>query len=207
MDFKYHLEMAWNITLKNLVMLIIMTLILLVVSGFTLGILGPVVFAGYLQAIIMMMRDGREPRIDDLFSQMRLFLPLLGFFIIATIASLIGFSLFVLPGLAIIMALTFGCIYMLPLMTDQQMDIVTAIKTSWDMAFKDSVADHIVVVILYIGLLSIGSSVFIGILFTLPFATVFLASAFLEKTKNRPASTGSAPPPPQPDTRPDTPEP
>lgn len=201
MDFKYHLETAWNTTLKHIVMLVIMTLLVMVVSFFTLGILGPVVFAGYIQAIILMMRDGREPRIDDLFSQMRLFLPLFVFFILTTIASLIGFSLFVLPGLAIMVALTFGCIYMLPLMTDQGMDIVSAVKTSWDMAFKDSVADHIVVVILYIGLVSIGSSVFVGVLFTMPFATVFLVSAYLEKIKARQSEAGSSTPPPQPESQ------
>ncbi len=183
MDFKFHLENAWNVMLKHIVTLLIMTLILLVVSIFTLGVLGPVVFAGYMQAIIQMLRDGREPRIDDLFSQMRLFLPLFSFFIVSAIAITVGFILFVLPGLAIIVAVSFGCIYMLPLMTDQRMDIIAAIKTSWDMAVKESVAEHLVVVILYIGLVSIGGSVFIGLLFTLPFATVFLASAYLEKTK------------------------
>jgi hypothetical protein len=196
MDFKSHLETAWNMTLKHIVNLILMTLVTLVVSFLTLGFLAPVVMAGYVQSIIMLMRDGREPKMEDLFSQMRLFLPLLGFSIGVCIAVMVGFLLFVLPGLAILLAITFGCLYMIPLMTDKQLSIVDAIKTSWKMAWDNSVADHIVVVILFIGLMAIGSSVFIGTLFTQPFATVFLVSVYLEKTAASEKVTPQAPPPP-----------
>ncbi len=196
MDFKKHIETAWNMTLKHIVILILMTVVSLAVSFFTLGILGPVVMAGFVQSIILMMREGKEPRMEDLFSQMRLFLPLLGFSIVVCIAMLVGFLLFVLPGLAILLAVTFGCLYMLPLMTDRRMGLIDAIKTSWDMAVQGNVADHVVVVILFMGLIAVGSSVFIGILLTQPFATVFLVSVYLEKI-GADASTGSpAPPPP-----------
>lgn len=196
MDFKKHLETAWNMTLKHIVMLILMTVVSLAVSFFTLGILGPVVMAGFIQSVIQMMRDGREPRIEDLFSQMRLFLPLLGFSIVVFIAMMVGFMLFVLPGLAIAVAVTFGCLYVLPLMTDRRMGLIDAVKTSWNMAFQDSVADHIVVVILFIGLMAVGSSVFIGILLTQPFATVFLISVYLERISTVPTATTQEPPAP-----------
>ncbi len=196
MDFKKHLETAWNMTLKHIVMLILMTLVTLVVSFLTLGFLAPVVMAGYVQSIIMLMRDGREPKMEDLFSQMRLFLPLLGFSIAVFIATFVGFLLFVLPGLAILLAITFGCLYMIPLMTDKQMGIVDAIKSSWAMAWSESVADHIVVVILFVGLMAVGSSVFIGTLFTQPFATVFLVSIYLEKTASGVPTAAQSPPPP-----------
>jgi hypothetical protein len=198
MDFKKHLESAWNMTLKHIVMLILMTVVSLAVGFFTLGILGPVVMAGFIQSIILMMREGREPRMEDLFSQMRLFLPLLGFSIIVCIAMLVGFLLFVLPGLAILLAVTFGCIYVLPLMTDRRMGLIDAVKTSWNMAVQDSVADHIVVVILFMGLMAVGSSVFIGILFTQPFAAVFLVSVYLERISGVP-STGTRTPPSPPE--------
>lgn len=197
MDFKKHLETAWNITLQHIVILILMTLVTLVVSFLTLGILAPVVIAGFTHAIIQLMRDGKEPRIKDLFSQMRLFLPLLGFSIAFFIVTMMGFFLFVLPGLAVLFAVTFSCIYMIPLMTDKNMGLIDAIKSSWTMAFADGLADHIVVVILFIGLMAIGSSVFIGILLTQPFATVFLISVYLEKTS---LGTKAPVPSPQPNT-------
>ncbi|MGD9189360.1 MAG: hypothetical protein PVI89_14155 [Desulfobacteraceae bacterium] len=181
MDFKMHLERAWEITLKNLIMLIFMTLVMIVVSIVTLGILAPVIMAGYIHSIIQLVRDRREPRMDDLFSQMRLFLPLLVFSILLTLVVIIGFTLIIIPGFLVVLASAFGCLYMLPLMTDRQMGLVDALKTSWQMALKENVADHIVVVILFFGLMAIGSSVFIGTLFTQPFATVFLASIYLER--------------------------
>lgn len=184
MDFKKHLEKAWDITLKNLVMLILMTLVMMVVSFFTLGILAPVITAGYLQAIIELIRSGREPRMEDLFSQMRLFLPLLAFSVITTIVILIGFAMIVLPGLLVVLAVAFGCLYMLPLMTDKQMGLIDALKTSWQMAVKENIAEHIAMVILFFGLMAIGGSVFIGTLFTQPFASVFLISIYLERVEN-----------------------
>lgn len=192
MDFKKHIETAWNITLQHIVILILMTLVTLVVSILTLGILAPVVMAGFTHAIIQLMRDGKEPRIQDLFSQMKLFPPLLGFSIAVFIVTMLGFFLFVLPGLAVLFAVTFSCIYMIPLMTDKNMGLIDAIKSSWKMAFADGLADHIVVVILFIGLMAIGTSVFIGTLLTQPFATVFLISVYLEKTSpgtNAPAQS------------------
>lgn len=196
MDFKKHLETAWNTMLEHIVMLILMSLVTLVASSFTLGILAPVMIAGFTQAIIQLMRDGRQPRIDDLFSQMRLFLPLLGFSIVVFVATLTGLFVFVLPGLAVVFAVAFGCLYMIPLVTDKKMGLIDAIKSSWMMAFDGNVADHIVVVILFIGLIAIGSSVFIGILLTLPFATVFLISVYLEKVDIS-ADTAVQPPKPE----------
>jgi uncharacterized membrane protein len=108
----------------------------------------------------------------------------------------VGFLLFVLPGLAILLAVTFGCLYVLPLMTDRRMGLIDAVKTSWNMAVQESVADHIVVVILFMGLMAVGSSVFIGILFTQPFGTVFLVSVYLERISSVPATGTRTPPPP-----------
>jgi len=199
MDFKKHLEAAWSTTLQHLAMLILMTLVALVVSCLTLGILFPVVMAGFTHAIIGLMRDGREPRIEDLFSQMKLFLPLFGFSVVVFIPVVVGFFLLVLPGLAVVFAVTFGCLYMVPLMTDRNLGLVDAIKTSWKMAFDDSIADHIVVVILFIGLISIGTSIFVGILLTQPFATVFLISVYLERIDGaaQPSTAAPQPDPPQ----------
>jgi hypothetical protein len=197
MDFKKHLEAAWNITLKHIVVLILMTLVSLAVSLITAGVLGPVVMAGFIQSIILMIRNERAPRIEDLFSQMRLFLPLLAFSIVVGLAVLLGTLLFILPGLAIALLATFGCLYVLPLMTDRRMGLIEAVKTSWQMALQDSVADHIVVVILFVGLMAVGGSVFIGIFFTQPFAMVFMVSVYLERITAPPAPGAQAPPPPE----------
>lgn len=182
--------------LKNLVPLILMTLVMTALSVVSCGILASVMLAGYYQAILLMLRNGRTPTIQDLFSEMRLFLPLLVFSIVVFIATMIGFMLFVIPGIAVVCLLAFGCLYMLPLMTDQKMGLVDAVKKSWQMATQGNVADHVVVVILYIGLMAIGGSVFIGFLVTQPFATIFILSVFEERTGGALSQAPSPPPPP-----------
>ena len=182
MDFKTHLEKAWRLTLKYIAPLIIMTLVMIAASFFTLGILGPVTMAGYMQSILLMMREGREPKIQDLFAQMRLFFPLLLFGIAVFLPALIGFSLFVLPGIAVVLAVAYCCLYMLPLMTDKKLGLVAAVKESFSMTTNGNWIDNIAVFIIFIGLIVLGSSTFIGSLFTQPFATIFLMSVYEEKT-------------------------
>jgi len=183
MDFKKHLESAWNLTIKYIGPLIVMTLLMLIVSFFTLGILFPVTMAGYIYSLLLMVKEGREPKIQDIFSHMRLFFPLLGFTLLVVIIVLIGFMLFLLPGIIIMLVVSFCCIYMVPLMVDQNMGLVDAIKKSYALAFHGEVVDHIVVVLLFIGITAIGNSIFIGTLLTQPLATVFLLSVYQEKLK------------------------
>ena len=126
MDFKYHLETAWKLTLQHIAPLIFMTLAMIVISFITLGILGPVAVAGYMHSILLLIREGREPKIQDIFSHMRLFFPLLLFGIVIFIITLIGIMLLFLPGVLFVLAISFCCIYMLPLMTDRNLGLIDA---------------------------------------------------------------------------------
>jgi len=166
MDFKNYLETSWRLTLQYIVPLILLTLVLFGLIIFTLGILAPVAMAGYMQSILFMLRDGREPKLQDLFSQMNLFLPLLGFGFVVFIATTVGFILLLIPGVLVILGVSFTCIYMLPLMTDQKLGLIDAIKTSYAMSMKGSIADHVVMIIIFLGIVMIGNAVFIGSLFT-----------------------------------------
>ncbi|MEA3438093.1 MAG: hypothetical protein U9R43_16640 [Thermodesulfobacteriota bacterium] len=190
MNFKYHLETAWNMTLKFIAPLIFITLVMFLLWFFTIGILAPVTMAGYMQSILLMLKDGREPKIQDLFTQMKLFLPLLGFSILVFIATVIGFLLFVLPGIIISLAVSFFCLYMLPLMTDKKLGLFEAVKESYTMTTQGVFTDQIVVLILFLGISAAGSAVFIGSLFTQPLATIFLLSVYEEKIKQPPQIKG-----------------
>jgi len=182
MDFKTHLEKAWRLTLKYIAPLIIMTLVWIAASFFTLGILGPVTMAGYMHSILLMIREGREPKVQDLFSHMRLFFPLFLFGIVVFLAALIGFSLFVIPGIAVVLAVVYCSLYMLPLMTDRKLGIVDAVKESFSMTTNGNWIDNLAVFIIFIGVIALGSTTFIGSLFTHPFATIFLISVYEETT-------------------------
>jgi hypothetical protein len=184
MNFKELIELAWSATIKNIVSLLILTVVFLGVSVLTMGILAPVAMAGYTQSILLMVRSGKEPKPRDVFSHMRLFFPLLGFGILAFIAVAIGYLFFVIPGILITIALMFYCIYMLPLMTDKELGIVDAIKESFAMVKQEDIVDHVVVVVLYSAVQMIGSTIVIGSLFTMPIATVFLMLVY-ERNKIR----------------------
>jgi membrane-anchored glycerophosphoryl diester phosphodiesterase (GDPDase) len=190
MDFKRQIENAWNLTLKNIVSLILLTLVFVGVSALTFGILAPVALAGYTQSLLLLIRSGREPKVQDLFSHMKLFLPLLGFGLAVLVVTSIGFMLLFLPGILITVAITFCCIYMLPLMTDRGMNVIDAVKESYAMSRRGEIVDHVVVVIIFMAITMIGGTVFIGVLFTQPLATLFLLSTYEEKS--------SATPPPAP---------
>lgn len=181
MDLKKHLIKAWELTLKFIIPLILITLVMVVISVLTFGILAPVVGAGYMQSLLLMIRQDREPQIPDLFTEMKLFFPLLLFGLAAFVAILIGFSLFFFPGLLVILALIFCCLYMVPLMIDKKMGLIEAVKESYQMAFKGNVGEHVVIAILVIGISAIGSSFILGTLFTQPLATVFLLLIYNEK--------------------------
>ncbi len=91
MDFKEHLKTAWESTLGFIVPVILLTLVQMVVVTISFGILAPVTTAGYIQSLLLALREGREPKIGDLFSEMRLFFPLLAFGILAALATFFGF--------------------------------------------------------------------------------------------------------------------
>jgi len=198
MDFKYHLEIAWEMTLQYIAPLIFMTLAMIGISFITLGILAPVTMAGYMHSILLLIRERREPKVQDIFSQMRLFLPLFCFGLVVLIITMIGMMLLFLPGVLFLLAVSFCCIYMLPLMTDRNLGLIDAVKESYAMVTKEKLVDQIVVVILFVAISAIGSSVFIGSLFTQPLATIFLLSVYETLGKAAPVTAPEAPPGPPP---------
>lgn len=202
MDFKEHLVTAWQNTLRFIGPVLILTLVQIFVSVCSLGILAPVTMAGYMQSLLRALREGREPDVKDLFSEMRLFLPLLLFGFLVMVALIIGFSILILPGILMTGGLVFGTIYMLPLMTDKEMGTMDALKESWAMATREPWTDQIILTMLYLIILSLGGSVFVAVFFAQPLATFLLLSVYeerLQKAQSLPAS-GSPPPPPPPAT-------
>ncbi|MCF6247050.1 MAG: hypothetical protein L3J69_06780 [Desulfobacula sp.] len=180
MDMKDHILKAWQIGIDNFVPLIILTIVLAAVGIITIGILAPVAFAGYTWSIHQLKTNNREPKPKDIFSQMRLFLPLFFFSLIVLIVSAIGFTLFILPGIFFTIIVGYTCLYVIPLMVDKQFGLIDAIKKSISMVTGGYVADHIVVFLIFYALTIIGGSSFIGFLVLQPFATLFLLSVYKE---------------------------
>ncbi len=184
MDLNEHLKTSWNLTLQSIVPLIFLTLVLIGVSVLTLGILAPAATAGYMHSLHRLLREGREPRLQDIFSQMRLFLPLLVFAAASALLTLIGYALLVLPGLLVSLALLYAFLYVIPLMTDRGLGLLDAVRKSWEMATAGNQLEHLLVMIIVAGLTAIGGSVVFASLFTQPLATLFLLSVYDEKVAN-----------------------
>ncbi len=183
MDFKDIFTRTWNLFVANLPALILSTLVYIGVSVVSFGIMTPVLTAGYMQSLLLLIREGRKPSVRDLFGQMRLFFPLLAFLVAIILMVSIGFGVLVIPGIVAIIALSFFCLYMLPLMTDQGLDLMDAIKTSSRMALEPPVSEHIAVVAIFLIINSIGNSTGIGVLFTQPFATLFILMVYERKRR------------------------
>ncbi|WP_035245627.1 hypothetical protein [Desulfogranum mediterraneum] len=201
MDFKLHFERSWQVFTTFLPSLLMVTVVLMGGSMLSLGILAPVLAAGYMQSLLLAVREGRKPEVRDLFGQMQLFLPLLGFGLLIALAVVVGLAMLVLPGLLVIVAVSFFCIYMLPLMTDRELGLFDALQESSRMAMEQPLSEHVAVVAVYLVLSSLGSSMVLGSLLTTPFATLFVLSVYEAKIVRQlpgPSATQQGPPPPPP---------
>lgn len=178
MNMKYHIETAWRYCINNIISLIILTLVTAVVSIISIGILAPVAFAGYTHSLFQLLKYNREPKAQDVFSQLRLFLPLFIFGLVVFIIILIGFTLFLVPGILFSLIISYTCLYIIPIMVDKQYGLLDAIKKSISMITSAHLSDHIIVFIIFMALTAAGGSSFIGFLFLQPFATLFLLSVY-----------------------------
>lgn len=186
MDLKAHLQKAWETSWRFIVPLVVNTLIMVVVGVASLGVLAPVTAAGYTKSLLLALREGREPKPGDLFSEMRLFLPLLVFSLVVAALIVMLYFVFLIPGILGTAALVFCCLYMLPLMTDQGLGVLDALKESYSMAVKN-IPEHVAVAAIFVVISALGSSVMLGVLLTQPFATLFLLSVYEEKKTRAPS--------------------
>lgn len=178
MDIKYHFETAWRNCINNFVPLIILTLVLAGVSIVSIGILAPVAFAGYTHSLYQLLDKNREPKAQDIFSQLRLFLPLLILTVIIMVISIIGFTLLIVPGILFLFIVSYLSLYLFPVLIDKQYNLIASIKKSISMVTAAPIADHLVVFIVFYALTMIGSSSFVGFIVLQPFATLFLLSTY-----------------------------
>ena len=181
MDFKDLIVRSWQNTLKHIGPLLLITLVQLVLIIVTFGIRAPVTTAGYVNSLLQVVRDDRKPEVGDLFSQMRLFLPLFLLSILAAVVAFIGFTLLVLPGFAVLAFIAFAAFYLLPYMVDQKLGLFDALKASWQAAMQEPVSEHIIVVIIYVAIMSLGSSLWFAFLITQPMATFIMVEAYNQR--------------------------
>lgn len=185
MDFKNLIVTSWQKMIENIGPILLITVVQLVLIIITFGILAPVTMAGYVHSLMRVVREDRPPVIGDLFSQMRLFLPLFVFSLLGLLAIVIGFTLLILPGFAVIAFIAFAAFYLIPYMIEENLGLIDALKASWNLAIKAPISDQFVVVIIYVAIMSLGSSLPFAFLVTQPMATFIMVNAYRERTGKR----------------------
>src|SRR5664280_1788696 len=115
MDVGAVLGESWRIYVRDIVVLVVATLVAGFLTIVTIGILGGAMYAGLYLMVIERIRDGQTPRVGDVFDCMDRWLQLFGTTLTLVILIAIGFVLFIVPGvyLAIIWA------FVLPLMAEK----------------------------------------------------------------------------------------
>lgn len=178
MNFKELVESTLNQSMKNIAPLIILTVVFVGLSTISLGILAPVMFAGYTASLLDMIRTGKEPGPKDVFSRINLFLPLTLFAVALSVAAAIGFLFFFLPGLILLIVITFYLIYMIPSMVDRNLEVVDAIKQSIALVRRADLFDHIIIIVIYSVVQILGGSTLLGMVISMPLSTIFLLLAY-----------------------------
>ncbi len=183
MNFKALVEATLNQSLKNVVPLIILTFVFVGLSTISLGILAPVMYAGYTASLLDMIRTGKEPGPKDVFSRMNLFLPLTLFAVALFVVVAIGFLILFLPGLIMLILAAFYLIYMIPLMVDNDLGVVDAIKQSIALVRQTDLFDHIIIIVIYSVVQALGGSTLLGMVITMPLSTIFLLLTYDHVTR------------------------
>ncbi len=184
MDYVKLVENTWNQSKENLLPLLIVTLVFISISVVTFGILAPAAYAGYYRSIHQMVKYSRVPQARDVFSELRLFFPLLLFSVASALLIALGFFLLLLPGILISFAIAFSCLYMIPLMVDKNLGLFDAVKESYAMSRRGSIFDHIIVMLMIFGVQFIGGSFILGTVLTTPLTAVFLVNVYEYKCQN-----------------------
>ena len=214
------LEQGFALYKENLGLLIVPTLLVLIISMVTFGILAGPMMAG-LVLMIVRVKDKTEPKpaIGDVFQGFQFFLNAFLFMVVYVVVSLVGSTILgiipVIGGLAGIFfsyALAAFLLFALFLIVDKQMDFWPACMASVDKVktnFWPFLGFTVVItVISLLGMIACG----VGIIVTLPFYYCAAAVAYRDVFNDAAAGsmvepqtdeqkqddTGSAPPPPMP---------
>jgi len=161
---------GWRLFLKDIVALLVATVVATALSIVTLGILAGPLYAGLHKMVVGRVRDGVRPAWDDVFEGLGRFWAYLG-------AALFLVIVIGLAWITVVGGVLLGTIwlYVFPLMVDKGIGFGEALGTSYRMVRENGFWEHLVLVILFAVIGSIGGPAF---LLTLPFTVVATMAAY-----------------------------
>ena len=143
MNFQAYLEDTYRIIKKEPVLLVLGGLLIQLLNSVTLSLLYGPLFGGYMLMVLLLLRDKKKPMFNDLFNGFQLFRLLFPYFFVL-LAKIIGFMLFVVPGLLF----ATWWIYVLPLMVDRRIGFSEAMRISSDKVSETGFFIHMVFILL-----------------------------------------------------------
>jgi hypothetical protein len=184
MDFAGLLGSAWNKFVAELVPLVVFTLVGILLS-MTI-ILIPTVLGGWARCAIAYLRDGQVPEVSELWN-FDDYLPILLLLILFSFGVTIGYSLLIVPGLI----LNVWWLYSLFFLLDRNMGVVEAFGASKQAVSRGGFVNHFIVLVIVSAASVVGGTLWLGVLFTTPFAVLFLAVVYLDSLGEGTASFDS----------------
>ena len=173
-DIGVVLRQGWRLFAKDLVPLLLGTLIATALAIVTLGILAGPLYAGLYGMMVTRIRDGREPAVGDVFSCMDRFWSFFGGAIVLALA--IGFAWITVVGGVL---LTTIWMYVFPLMVDRRMGFWDALGVSYHTVKDGGFWEHLALVLVFVVIGSIGSAAAgVAFLLTTPFTVAALGAAY-----------------------------
>jgi hypothetical protein len=143
LDIGLALKHAWRLFVKDLGPLLIASLITVVLGTLTLGILAGPLTAGLYDMVIARVREGRPPKVGDVFNQFDRFWSFLGATLV--LAILIGLAMLTIVGGFLLATIW---LYVFPLMIDRGVGLGEAMKTSKDMVLAGGFWEHLALVVI-----------------------------------------------------------
>lgn len=170
------LKKSWDVFMKDPVLHIIASLLLMIVSAVSLGILAAPLTVGYIRLI----RDrlaGHAVSATDIFAGLSTTITALITMILLGIIVAVGSILLILPGIAAAVLLS----YAFHFIAYNDAGIMDSLSQSFALV-KDNIVLVIILIVILAILNSIGSTVVIGTLLTMPFSMIVTTVAFESMT-------------------------
>ena len=171
LDIGLAFKQAWRLFVKDIGPLIIGTIIALVLSVVTIGILAGPLTAGLYGMVAARVRDGKQAGVGDVFNEMGRFWSFLAAVLVLGI--LIGLASLTIIG-GILLATIW--LYVFPLMVDRKMGLGEAMSESYRLVKQAGFWEHLALVIIAIVIGSVFNG-FLALLAT-PFMVVLVAAAY-----------------------------
>jgi len=174
MDFTKLLKECWDSFLKEIINLILFTLVGVILC-LTL-VLIPTVAGGWTRGLLGYVRDGKRPDFNLLWS-FDGYLQILLLILVQGLLVSLGFMLLVVPGVI----LSVWWLYALYFLVDRDLGFWEAMSASREAVSRTGFFNHFVIFLIVIVLNALGSVLSgLGNLVTLPFTLVLLSRAYAD---------------------------